>query len=275
MTRKKQQARMIVYIILGLVSLTFLIPYLYILVASTQNNQEILSTPPRFLPSTHLLENLKFLFEEYNFWRVVLNTFIMAAASSILGTLVCSMAGYALVKFDFRGKKLFFNWLMFTTFVPSFTTLIPMFIMFSAAHLNNTYLALILPGLAYAGNIFMMKQFMTGFPDALIEAGRVEGLSEIGIFFRLVMPIMFPSVLTSALMIFVGSWNAYLWPLVIVSKEDMFVISMVIKNISAQADELMYGVRMALAGISIIPIIILYVWMQRKMQSTGVSEAIK
>lgn len=275
MNREKQMKLILLYAFLGIMSIMFLLPYIYILITSTQNNQEILSIPPKLLPSTHFYENLVFLFKEYSFLRVIFNTLVVSIVGTILGTLTCSLAGYALEKFEFKGKKMFFNILMFTTFIPTFTTTIPMFIMFSKFGMTNSYLALILPGVAYAGNIFMMRQFMEGFPKELIEAGRVEGLSELGIFFKLVIPIMLPSIAIAGLMIFVGYWNSYLWPLVIINKENMFVVSMVIKNISSQTDELMYGVRMLLATISIIPIILLYVFVQKKMKSTGVSEAIK
>lgn len=265
----------IIHSILIFIAVWFLFPYFYMTITSTMNNAEFLQNPPRLYPSNHILDNAAMLQENYKFIRVLWNTFFVSFVGTILATLVSTMSGYGFEKFDFPFKKNLFVIIFFTSLVPYFTTLIPMFILFSKFGLVNSYAALIIPGISTASNIFMMRQFMKDMPNELIEAARIDGLSEFQIFFKVVVPIMKPAIITMALLIFVGYWNLYLWPLVVINSDNMNMISLVIRNMSMAVDELQYGVRMLISTLATIPIIILYLVVQYNLKSSDIGSAIK
>lgn len=263
------------YVVLVFGLFIFVAPFIYMIIASTQNNEMLTSLPPVLTPGSYAIENIQKLGEKYGFYAAYLNTIIVTVIGTIISTLICTMSGYAFAKFKFKGRKFLFKLLLFTSMVPMFSTMVPLFIIFAKLGLVSTYASLIIPGLAGASSIFMMRQYMYAVPDEMLESARIDGAGEFKIFFKVVAPMSIPSIATAGLTIFVGYWNSYLWPLIIVQDQEHEILSLVIRNMGLTQDEILYGVRYMGLTLSVIPIIIFYIAMQSKMKNSGVSAAIK
>ncbi len=275
MNKPKLPKQILVYGFLIISLLVFTLPFIYMVIASTQNNGQITSIPPVLTFSTHSRENINVLSENYHYFNAYINTIIVTVVGTIVSTLIVSMAGYAFAKFKFKGDQLLFKVLLFTSMVPIFSTMLPLFIMFSKAGLLNSYLSLILPLLASASTIFMMRQYMYAVPDDVLESARIDGANEFMIFMRIVVPMSLPAIVTGALTIFIAYWNSYIWPLISITSEDMQILPLVIRNMGLAREDFYYGARYMGLTLSVIPIIILYVLVQRRFKSTGVSDAVK
>lgn len=263
------------YALLWIGVLIFTLPFLYMIIASTQNNAMILSIPPSFEFGGYARENMQVLNERFNFYRAFVNTIIITAVGTLFGTMFTTMAGYAFAKYRFSQKENVFKLLLFTTMIPQFATVIPLYLIFAHFGMLNTYAALILPGLASAASVFMMRQYLYAIPDEIIESARIDGASEMRIFYKIAVPMSVPAIVTGALTIFVGYWNAYLWPLISTTSEDMYTVSLVIRNMGLITDDLQYGVRYMGLVIAIIPIIIFYIVVQTRIKDNDLSSAIK
>ncbi len=246
--------RLIVYyIVLILVAFVSLFPFYVMFVSSTLSTSQILNIPPHLSFGNQLLENFKNLSEKI---------------------LLDSMAGYALAKYEFKGKSIIFGIIISTLMVPSQVTLVPMFIMMNKIGWQNTYWAIIFPALANAFGIFLMRQNMTSFPTALIEAARIDGCSEFGIFFQIVMPNMKPALGALGIYNFMSQWGNFMWPLIILATKDMYTLPVAL----ASLEGLMYkdyGMMMLGSTISTIPIIIIFLIFQRQFVSGLIGGSIK
>ncbi|MFQ9511473.1 MAG: carbohydrate ABC transporter permease, partial [Lachnospiraceae bacterium] len=187
------------------------------------------------------------------------------------------MAGYALAKYKFKGNKLLFNVVMVSRMVPFFTTLIPLFFIMSRMGLTNTYSGIIIPSIASTTSVFMMRQYAGQFPTSLMEAARIDGAGEWLIFRKIAVPILTPTIVTTGLLVFMGSWNQYLYPLVMLTKRDMYTVPLVIKNItvSSTGDPINYGGIMFVLATSVIPMVLIYIVGQAKFKATDLDAANK
>lgn len=275
MNKPNKKVQALLYILLIISFLIFTLPFIYMVIASTQNNGQITSIPPVFSFSNHGVENMGILHDKYRYFHAYINTGIVTIIGTILSTFIVSMSGYAFAKFKFKGQDMLFKTLLFTSMVPIFSTMLPLFIMFSKMGLLNTYVSLIIPLLASASTIFMMRQYMYSVPDDVLEAARIDGANEFYIFVKIVMPMSIPAIVTGALTIFIGYWNSYLWPLISITSDNMQILPLVIRNMGLTRDEIYYGARYMGLTLSVIPIIVLYVVVQSKFKSTGASDAVK
>ncbi|MFD1465829.1 carbohydrate ABC transporter permease [Lapidilactobacillus mulanensis] len=253
-----------------------MVPYIYMLIASTQNNGIILSKTIDFRVSKYFQTNMKYLFDNYQYLKVIGNSIFVTVIGTVISTFITTVAGYTLAKYKFVGNHLIFGLIMLSRMIPGFAVLIPTFLLFSKFGLTNSYAGIILPLLASANAVFIMKQYADSFPLELIEAARIDGASEITILFKIAMPLLKPNIITSGLLIFMGYWNSYIFPLVMMSDSDKYTVPLVIRNITqASQDDLNYGAMMAALATSVIPILFLYVWVQTKFKQTDVSAGIK
>lgn len=276
MSEKNKGSKRVVYIVLLLGVLVFIVPYIYMMIASTQNNEMILSTNINFKLGHYFKENINYLLENYKYVRVLMNSLIVTVVGTIVSTFVTTLAGYTLAKYRFMGDRLMFSLIMLSRMIPGFAVLIPTFLIFSKLGLTNSYGGIILPAVASANAVFIMKQYADSFPMELIEAARIDGASEWTIFFKIALPLLKPNIITSGLLIFMGYWNSYLFPLVMISDSDMYTVPLIIRNITqASQDDLNYGAMMTVLATSVIPVLILYTWVQSKFKSTDVSAGIK
>jgi len=276
MHKKHRGNRLGVYIALLIGVVIFIVPYIYMMIAATQNNEMILSTTINFRIGRYFKENMTYLLENYKYVRVLMNSLIVTVIGTIVSTFVTTLAGYTLAKYRFMGNRLMFSLIMLSRMIPGFAVLIPTFLIFSRLGLTNTYGGIILPAVASANAVFIMKQYADSFPMELIEAARIDGASEWTIFYRIALPLLKPNIITSGLLIFMGYWNSYLFPLVMISDSDMYTVPLIIRNITqASQDDLNYGAMMAVLATSVIPVLVLYTWVQAKFKSTNVGAGIK
>lgn len=253
-------------LIIGLI--VFSLPYIYMVISATQTNDVIFSSKLNFKPGPHFLANLKEVHEKYNYLRILYNSAVITVVGTILSTFITTLAGYVMAKYKFRGSNLIFNLIMVSRMVPGFALIIPTFFILSKMGLTNTFTGVIVPSLASTTSVFMMRQYAKQFPTELMEAARIDGAGEWLIFWKIAVPVLTPSIITTALLTFMGYWNSYLFPLVILSDSEKFTVPLIIQNMTQNSyDPLNYGALMALLSTSVLPIVLIYMWLQTKFKS--------
>ncbi|MCZ4067001.1 carbohydrate ABC transporter permease [Microbacterium sp. H37-C3] len=261
--RRRFGPRAITYTVLAVGLALWLIPFLWMVLGSVKTQGEILRRPPTWFPENPTGENFAQWFGPLDFGHFFANSLIVAVVT-VLGNIVfCSMVGYALAKMEFPGKKVLFVLVMVTLMVPGVVTFVPLFVMVSSLGLVNTYPALILPFITAPIGVFLMRQFIMGIPDALLEAARLDGAGEWRIFSRIVMPLCGPPLATLGILTFLASWNNFLWPLVAAQTEEMYTLPVALSLYSTGQNATNYGLLLAGSVLVIAPIIVLFVFLQR------------
>jgi len=262
-TLTKRPGRLLTYLVLTLGVGATLTPFVWMLVGSVKTQGELLRRPPTWWPQAPTMENFAVWFGELHIGQFFLNSVVVAGFTVLGNMLFCSMVGYALAKLDFAGKRLLFALVLLTLMVPGLVTFVPLFVVVSKLGLVSTYPALILPFLAGPLGVFLMRQFIMGIPDALIEAARIDGAGEIRIFARIVLPLCGAPLATLAILTFLGSWNNFLWPLVVAQTEDMYTLPVALSLYSTGQNATNYGVLLAGSVLVITPVLALFVALQR------------
>lgn len=255
--------RLLTYIVLVVGLLVWILPFAWMLLGSVKTQREILQRPPTWWPQQFTWDNFGAWFGQLNFGQFFGNS-VVVALFTVLGNLVfCSMVGYALAKMDFPGKKALFVVVMVTLMVPGVVTFVPLFVMVSSLGLVDSYAALILPFVTTPLGVFLMRQFMLGIPDPLLEAARIDGAGELRIFARIVMPLCGPPLATLGILTFLASWNNFLWPLVAAQTEAKYTLPVALSLYSTGQNATDYGLLLAGSVLVIAPIILLFVFLQR------------
>lgn len=255
--------RLLTYIVLVIGLLVWILPFAWMLLGSVKTQREILQRPPTWWPQQFTWDNFGAWFGQLNFGQFFGNS-VVVALFTVLGNLVfCSMVGYALAKMDFPGKKALFVVVMVTLMVPGVVTFVPLFVMVSSLGLVDSYAALILPFVTTPLGVFLMRQFMLGIPDPLLEAARIDGAGELRIFARIVMPLCGPPLATLGILTFLASWNNFLWPLVAAQTEAKYTLPVALSLYSTGQNATDYGLLLAGSVLVIAPIILLFVFLQR------------
>ena len=255
-------SQIVVHTILLMGAFTMLLPFIWMVSTSFKTNDEIYVFPPRWIPKHPTLKNYIDLFSSINFGRPFLNTVIVASSITFLSVLLSSMAGYAFAKFKFRGRDKLFFMILATLMVPGQMTMIPVFLLLRYLGLLNTYTGLILPGAVSVFNIFFMRQFIMTIPNDLIEAARIDGARESYIFFKIILPLSKPALTTISIFTFTGSWNSFLWPLIIAQDERMYTLPVAVSVLAGQYGENI-AIQMAGSCVVITPILIFFLFAQR------------
>jgi lactose/L-arabinose transport system permease protein len=251
-----------------------LVPFYWLIVASTHSTAEVFNDPPPLLPGGHLLDNLANLERSIGFSRAVLNSVLIATIYTVLSGAVCALAGYGFAKYDFRGKEFLFGLLMLGLVIPNQVTLVPLFKMMLALDWLNTYQAIILPNLALPFGIFLMRQSMAALPDELLSAGRVDGCGELRLFVRVVLPPMRPALAALGIYLFLYQWNDFVWPLIALRTQDAYTIPLAIASLQG-ATETDYGQILAGTAVAAIPMALLFLLLQRHFVSGLLAGAVK
>jgi len=261
--RRGLGARAVVYVLLTGAVVVTLVPFVWMYLGSVKTQQELLRRPPTWWPETFTWENFTAWFGRLDIATYFVNS-VVVALFTVLGTLLfCSMVGYALAKLEFAGKRIVFALVLVTLMVPGVVTFVPLFVVVSKLGLVSTYAALILPFLAGPLGVFLMRQFIQEIPDALLEAARIDGASEVRIFAGIIMPLCGPALATLAILTFLGSWNNFLWPLVVAQSEDMYTLPVALSLYSVGQNSTSYGVLLAGSVLVITPVLLLFVALQR------------
>lgn len=243
-------------------ALLTMLPLWWMLAASFMPSGEANSFPPRLWPSRPTLEHYVALASRLNLGRAALNSLIVATATTAISVLLNSLAGYAFAKLEFRGRERLFRLLVAALVIPGQIAMLPLFLMLKQLGLINTYLGVIVPGMASIFGIFLVRQYALSIPDTMLDAARIDGASEARIYWSLVLPSCRPILVTLALFTFMGTWNDFLWPLVILTDGDRYTLPVALANLvgeHVQDTELM----MAGAVLTVLPVVVLFICLQR------------
>lgn len=263
------------YAILLLLMGIVLFPLLWLFLGSVKLEKEILQYPPTLFGTKISWKNFQRIFTTIPMGNYLKNTVIFAGFSTGFALLFDSMSGYAFARLRFRGKNVIFICILLTMMVPFQVMMIPLFLESHFLGLLNTYPGLILPKLTTAFGIFMMRSYFAALPKELEEAARVDGVSEIGIFFRIMLPLVKPGLMTLGIFHLMNNWNDLLYPLMMTSETNMRTLSAGLALFVGEHATLYYGPQLAGAVISILPLLILYIFFQKYFVSSVVSSGIK
>lgn len=255
--------RALTYTVLIVGVAVWLLPFLWMVLGSVKTQREILTKPITWWPQNPTFDNFSAWFTELHFTQYFSNSVIVAVVTVLGNLLFCSMVGYALAKMEFTGKKVLFTLVMTMLMVPGVVTFVPLFVMVTKLGLLNTYPALILPFVTQPLGVFLMRQFMLGIPNELIEAARMDGAGELRVFARVVMPLCGPPLATLGILTFLGSWNNFLWPLVASQSQSMYTLPVALSLYSTGQRGTDYGLLLAGAVLIITPILLLFLLLQR------------
>ena len=250
------------YILLILVAVIVGYPFLWMLLSSFKDISEFYMIPPRLFPEVWLTDNYVEIFTKWSFGTYYKNSIIVTAAQLIGNLIIVLFAGYGFAKYRFRFKTFFFMLILCTTMIPWVATIIPLYIVATNLGWINTYVGLIIPGADEALSIFLARNFISGIPDPLIEAARIDGAGERKIFFNIVLPSVKPLIAVITINKMVSSWNAFQWPLLVVNSDELRTIPIAIANLSSRFYD-SYDLKMAAATMAIIPVLILYIAFQK------------
>lgn len=249
-------------------------PLYWLLIAATHKSKDIFGRPPKLVPGGELGTNLANLRADLGFGTVVLNSLVIAVLYTVFGCVVCTLAGYGFAKFEFRGRGLLFGMLLLAVIIPGQVTLVPLFKMMLELDWLNTYQAVILPNLALPFGIFLMRQSMKSVPDDILAAGRVDGCGEGRLFWQIALPTMRPAVAALAIFLFLFQWNDFVWPLVALRTEDAYTIPVALASLRG-THEIDYGQLLTGTAIGIVPIAVLFLFLQRYFVSGMLGTAVK
>lgn len=267
--------RMITYLALGMAALTFIYPFIWMIGASLAPLHEVGNM--KFWPQHPTLSNFESMVGKIPIGRSLVNSLLVAILTTSLVLLTGSTVGYALAKMQFRGRQLIFYVIVFTMSLPFQITLIPNYITMVNLRLVDTYLALVIPFAVSAFAILMFRQAFQGLPQALIDAARLDGCSEWGVIFRILWPNIKPTIITVAILTFIGSWNEVLWPLIVIRNEQLMTMPQLVTlfAVGGRADSQL-GVKIAAAVLLALPVMIAFLFFQKhfiqSMASTGLKD---
>lgn len=263
LTRTEQGIRWAGNVVLMTALAVTVIPFVYMLSSSLMTNAEFFGPGVKLLPKEPFLGNYLALFQDTNFARWFYNSVVVAVGRTGLAILLSLLAGYAFAKFDFKGKNVLFLLVIATLTLPVYVIIVPLFNMMTALNLTDRLGSLIIPFAAQAIGVFLARQYLLSVPDQLIEAARVDGASEWGIFWRVVLPISQPVIAVMGILFFTASWNDFLWPLVSVTSESQFTVSLGLPSLMSPYNQ-NYGGVMAGSFLGTVPIMLIFIIFQRR-----------
>jgi multiple sugar transport system permease protein len=252
------------YVVLTIGFVAVVTPFVWMILGSFKGESELRQVPPTWWPETPTLDNYRQLFAKESFLRYFLNSTVVAITVTVGNLIFCSMVGYALAKLTFRGKKLVFGLVMGTLLLPGMVTFVPLFVLVANMGLVDSYPGLILPFLVTPFGVFLMRQFIVGLPDDLLDAGRVDGASELRIFRQIILPLCGPGLATLGILTFLGSWNNFLWPLVVAQTQDHYTLPVALALFSTGQNVTNYGLLLAGATVVVAPIVVVFLILQRR-----------
>jgi multiple sugar transport system permease protein len=239
------------------------LPFVWMALSSLKPEGEVMAVPPTWWPETITLSNYEVLFDKLDFTTYFTNSILVAGAVTIGNMLFCSMLGYALAKLEFPGRRLMFALVLGTLMIPGVVTFVPLFVLVSNLGLADTLTGMALPFLAGPFGVFLMRQFILSLPDELIDAARVDGAGELRIFFSVVLPLCAPALATLGILTFLTSWNNFLWPLAVASSEEKYTLPVALALYSVGQNATRYGLLLAGAVVVVIPVIAVFLILQR------------
>ncbi len=261
-------------LMVALVALVTFAPLLWMLSVSFMAPGEAAAFPPPLLPKSPTLDNYRTLFGTYGIGRYLANSVLVSTLATALGLSISVPAGYAFAKLRYKGRDAIFHALVGALVVPGQIGMLPLFLELKAMGLVNSYAGALVPWLASIFGIFLIRQYCLSLPDEMLEAARVDGASEWGIFTRIVLPVLTPILVTLGLFIFLSSWNDFMWPLIVLADQDLYTLPVALAALSrehVQDNELM----MAGSVVTTMPVLILFLALQRYYLSGLLAGSVK
>ncbi len=263
------------YALLSAIALLMLFPLLWLLSTSLKSPAEnIFQFPPQLIPSQPTFQNFVQVWQTNPFGKYLFNSTVVAVLTVSLNLLFCSLAAYPLARLDFRGRDAIFAGVISTIMIPFQIVMIPLYILTVQLGLRNTYLGIIFPGIASAFGIFLLRQAFQGVPKELEEAARMDGCSELGLWWNVMLPAVRPALVTLALFVFIGSWSDFLWPLIVLDQPEYYTLPL---GVATLAGTFSLDWRLIAAGsvISIAPVLLFFLFMQRYIVPTDTGSGVK
>ncbi len=258
----KRTHKIILYATLFVTAAITLSPIVWMVSVSLMPLGESSTYPPPFIPTEVTFEHYFNLFDRLNLARYLLNSTVIAVSVTALSLIINSMAGFAFAKYRFRGRDKLFRFLLAGMVIPAQVTMLPLFLMLNKMGFINTYIGVMIPGMATIFGIFLMRQYMLSIPDSLIDAARIDGASDFMVYWRLVIPLCKPIFVTLAIFTFMGTWNDFLWPLIVMTDDTMYTLPVALANLMGehvQDTELM----MAGSVLTILPVMLVFMVLQK------------
>ncbi|MGF3104831.1 carbohydrate ABC transporter permease [Rossellomorea sp. DUT-2] len=262
-SKKKTFSKRLLYIVLIGYAITTLIPFLWALSSSFKTLEEIISGTMNFIPKNFTLDNYKQIFiEQELFPRWLFNSLFIAIIGTALNIIFNSMSGYALARLSFPGKKALFIMVLAVLMIPAQVTMIPNYLILKEIGWLNSYQGMIVPAMINATFIFMMRQFFINFPKELEEAAQIDGLSRFGIFFKVVLPLAKPALAAQAIFVFMGFWNNFMTPLIVMTDTEMYTLPLGLNTFKGQYVSY-WNYIMAASMVFTLPVLLLYAFFNR------------
>lgn len=262
MKRKGSVSKVLYYVVMIALSFFMVLPLFWMITTSLKDSGALTAIPIEWIPKKVTLDSFRKLFEIFPFGKAFLNSVIVSVSITIVNVFSACMAAYVFAKIPFKGRELLFGIFLITMMIPGSVTLIPNYLILRSFHLLNSYLGLVLPSFFNIFGIFMLRQSMRQIPDDFIDAAVIDGASQWKIFFNVIIPLSRPMIATLFVITFMGAWNDYLWPLIVLTDKNKMTLPVALSMLNGQYST-EYNLLMAGALISIVPIIIVYAFAQR------------
>ena len=265
----------VTYLILSAIAFLMLFPLMWLIGTSFKSpTEDIFTFPPQIFPTQPTFSNFVTVWQSYPFGQYLINSTVVAVCTVGSNLIFCSLAAYPLARLSFRGRELLFALILATIMIPFQIIMIPLYILAVNLGLRNTYMGIILPNLTSAFGIFLLRQALKAVPLELEEAARIDGCSELGIWWNIMIPAIRPALFTLAIFVFIGSWSDFIWPLIVLDDPDYYTLPLAVENL-AGSFSLDWKLVAAGSVISIAPILILFLLIQRYIIPTDVGSGVK
>lgn len=266
----------ILYIVLTILAITCLLPFLLMMVNATRSGVEI-ATSFTLIPGSNLKENWETVFSYFNLFAGMANSLKVAIPATLLTAYFSALTAYGLAAYEFKGNKVIFGTILVFMMIPGQLGLVGFYQLCTKLHMVNTYTPLIIPAIAAPGTVFFLRQYvMSTLPPSLIEAARIDGANEIYSFHRIVLPIMSPAIATMSIMGFIGNWNNYLMPMILLNNKEKFTLPVMMASLRASQDiNTNQGAIYLSVAISVIPILLVFAFFSKYIISSISAGAVK
>ncbi len=264
------------YALLGGLALLTLAPLLWLSSTALKSSSEnVFQSPPQLIPSAPTLDNFVEVFQSSNFGQALWNSLVVAVLSVGCNLLFCSLAAYPLARLQFPGHKIIWAMVLSTLMIPFQIVMIPLYIITVQLGLVNSYLGIVLPNVVSAFGIYLLRQAFQGVPQELEEAARLDGCSDLGIWWNIMLPAVRPALITLSIFVFIGAWSDFLWPLIVASDENFYTLPLAVSKLATGAFGSNWRLIAAGAIVSIAPVLILFLFVQKYIVPTDISSGVK
>ncbi|AVH63067.1 sugar ABC transporter permease [Nostoc sp. 'Peltigera membranacea cyanobiont' 213] len=273
--KKSRSQNLLMYVLLGAIALVMLFPLLWLVSTALKSPTEnILQSPPQLLPSQPTLDNFVSVWNSLPFGQYLYNSTLVSVLTVGLNLLFCALAAYPLARLSFVGRDWIFVAIVSTIMIPFQIVMIPLYILTVQLGLRNSYLGMIFPSLASAFGIFLLRQAFMSVPKEIEEAARMDGSSELGLWWHIMLPAIRPALVTLAIFVFIGAWSDFLWPLIVIQDENLYTLPL---GVAKLAGTFSLDWRLVAAGslIAIAPVLLLFLFLQRYIVPTETGSGVK